>query len=382
MWPKLKETPKTPLEFIDLAAQQNRIRPQINAAIQKVLDHGHYIMGPEVAQLEKALSAFCGAKHTITCANGTDALGMILMAKGVGPGDAVFVPSFTFAATAEVVAWVGATPVFIDVHPDCFTLDPESLIQGIQRAKEHGLRPSLIIPVDLFGQPADYKALEDIAAHHNLWILADAAQSFGAKDQQGRAVGTLGLATATSFFPAKPLGCYGDGGAIFTDNDELAEILRSLRIHGKGTDKYDNVRIGLNGRLDTLQAAILLEKLKIFPDEIRARQHIAAYYTEKLKGKVETPYVRKNVTSVWAQYTLKLENSQKREALAAHLKQNGIPTFVYYPRPLHQQTAYQKALMATPDLPVSTALSQRVLSLPMHPYLTDETLDFIIEAFA
>lgn len=379
MWPKLKKKKDTPLEFIDLAAQQRRIRPQIDTAIQKVLQHGHYIMGPEVAQLEQALSAFCGAKHTISCANGTDALGMVLLAKDVKAGDAVFVPSFTFAATAEVVAWMGAEPVFIDVLPDTFTMDPESLKQGIQVAKKRGLKPTAVIPVDLFGQPADYTALEDIAAENGLWILADAAQSFGATDQ-GRSVGTLGLATATSFFPAKPLGCYGDGGAIFTDDDDLAETLRSLRVHGKGTDKYDNIRIGVNGRLDTLQAAILLEKLKIFPDEIRARQHIADFYTEKLKEKFETPAVRKGSTSVWAQYTLKLENTEKRQALVSHLKQTGIPTVIYYPKPLHQQTAYLTFLRAEPDLPISTHLAQVVLSLPMHPYLDDPTLEFITDA--
>lgn len=367
------------MEFINLSAQQTLIRPQIDAAIRKVLDHGHYIMGPEVEQLESALSTFCGAKHTISCANGTDALGMILMAKDVGPGDGVFVPSFTFAATAEVVAWVGAEPIFIDVLPDTFNMDPESLKQGIQLAKKRGLRPVAIIPVDLFGQPADYTTLEAIAAENNLWILADAAQSFGAIDQR-RKVGTLGLATSTSFFPAKPLGCYGDGGAIFTDNDELAETLKSLRVHGKGSDKYDNVRIGINGRLDTLQAAILLEKLKIFPQEILARQRIADFYTEKLKDKAAIPVVRQGATSVWAQYTLKLESAEKRDALAAHLKQKGIPTFVYYPKPLHQQTAYRTYLTATPQLKVSEHLSQVVLSLPMHPYLDQKQLDFIADA--
>lgn len=370
------------ISFIDLKAQQRNIRSKIDVAIQRVLDHGIYIMGPEVKELEERLAQFCGVKYAISCANGTDALGLVLMAKGIGKGDAIFVPSFTFAATAEVVAWVGATPVFIDSLEDTFNIDPQSLIKGIKRAKELGLVPRGIIPVDLFGQPADYDTIQDIADEHNLWVMADAAQSFGGT-YKGRKVGSIGDVATTSFFPAKPLGCYGDGGAIFTNDEELATILKSLRVHGQGTDgfygKYDNIRIGMNGRLDTLQATILIEKLNIFDEEIKARQVVAERYNKGLKNIVRTPVVLKDTLSAWAQYTIVLPEHVKRESLMRSLQEKGIPTVIYYVKPLHLQLAYKNYPVAeSSGLPICENLSQRVLSLPMHPYLDQEQQDYII----
>lgn len=356
------------IQFIDLKAQQLCIRPQIDAAIKRVLDHGAYIMGPEVYELEKQLAEFCGVKHAISCANGTDALGLGLMAKNVGPGDAIFVPSFTYAATAEVVAWMGATPVFIDSLEGTYNIDPVSLELGIQTAKKLGLRPAGIIPVDLFGQPADYDAIQKIADEHNLWVLADGAQSFGAS-YKGRKVGSIGDMATTSFFPAKPLGCYGDGGAIFTNDDELASIMKSLRVHGQGTDKYDNVRIGMNGRLDTIQAAILIEKLKIFPDELIARQQTADVYNSKLKDVVQIPHVIDGAKSAWAQYTICLPNGMNREKLMTDMKEAGIPTMIYYVKPLHLQTAY-KHYPTAGALSVCESLADKVLSLPMSGYVS------------
>jgi dTDP-4-amino-4,6-dideoxygalactose transaminase len=356
------------------------IRPQIDAAIARVLDHGIYIMGPEVLELEEALSDFCGVKHTITCANGTDALNLGLMAYDVKPGDAVFVPSFTFAATAEVVALVGATPVFIDVLPDTYNLDPKSLQLGIQTARRLGLKPVGVIPVDLFGQPADYEAIESIAHAHNLWIIADAAQSFGARYRE-QGVGSIAPLTTTSFFPAKPFGCYGDGGAIFTNDDTLAKQLRSLRVHGAGTDKYDNIRIGLNGRLDTLQAAILLEKLNIFPKELRARQKTADFYTQNLQDVVMTPVLLEGTSSSWAQYTIRLPVGVDRDSAIASLKDQDVPSMVYYVKPLHQQTAYKMYPMAGEGrLPISEELSACVLSLPMSGYVTEVQAEHVVAA--
>lgn len=368
------------ISFIDLKAQQERIRSQIDAAIKRVLDHGTYIMGPEVYELEKQLAQFCGVKYVITCANGTDALGLALMAKNVRPDDAIFVPSFTFAATAEVVAWMGATPIFIDSLEDTYNIDPESLQQGIQTAKKLGLNPVGIIPVDLFGQPADYDAIQEIADEHNLWIIADGAQSFGAA-YKNRKVGNIGDMATTSFFPAKPLGCYGDGGAVFTNDDNLAVIMKSIRVHGQGSDKYDNVRIGMNGRLDTLQAAILIEKLKIFPDELIARQKTADAYDEALKSIVQVPLVMKNATSAWAQYTIRLPKHIDRNKLIAELKEAGVPTVVYYVKPLHLQTAYKHYPTANGDnLPVCESLANEVLSLPMSGYVKDVEINQIIIA--
>jgi dTDP-4-amino-4,6-dideoxygalactose transaminase len=364
------------IAFIDLAAQRRRIGSRMDEAILRVVNHGGYIMGPEVKQFEADLSAFCGAKHVISCANGTDALALVLMAKSVKPGQAILCPSFTFAATAEVVAWLGAVPIFVDCLPETFNMDPASLEFGINTARQLGLKPVGVIPVDLFGQPADYDAIEAICAREDLWILCDAAQSFGAS-YRGRKLGTIGAATSTSFFPAKPLGCYGDGGAVFTNDDELATIMRSLRVHGQGSDKYDNVRIGMNGRLDTMQAAVLIEKLKIFPDEIAARDRVAKRYNEMLGDVVAVPVVAEGNTSVWAQYTMRVPN---RDALAAALKAKGVPTAIYYPKPLHQQTAYSKFPCAGNGVPVSERLAGEVLSLPMHPYLEEAVQDRIIAA--
>ncbi|MGH8522299.1 MAG: DegT/DnrJ/EryC1/StrS family aminotransferase, partial [Gammaproteobacteria bacterium] len=336
-----------PIQFIDLAAQQQRLGPGIQAAMARVLAHGNYILGPEVKELEQKLAEFSGARHVVSCASGTDALLMVLMAKGVQAGEAVFMPSFSFVSTAEVVALLGATPVFVDVEAEDFLMSPTSLEAAIQDALKKGLRPKVVIPVDLFGQPADYAAIGKLAKNYDLFVLADGAQSFGGARGDKR-VGTLAPVTATSFFPAKPLGCYGDGGAIFTDDEALAQVLLSLRVHGQGQDKYDNVRIGINGRLDTLQAAILIEKLRLFPEEIEARQRVAARYTDGLEDIVKTPRVVPGTISAWAQYTLRLDG---RDAVAARLKERGVPTAVYYPKPLHQQTAYTRFPTAPGGLP-------------------------------
>lgn len=377
---KKRDYSHEPMQFIDLKSQLERIRPEIDAAIKCVLDHGAFIMGPEVHEFEKQLAAFCGVKHAISCANGTDALGLVLMAKNIGPGDAVFVPSFTFAATAEVVAWVGATPIFIDSLEDTYNIDPKSLEQGIQMAKKCGLKPVGVIPVDLFGQPADYDAIQAIANEYNLWVMADGAQSFGAS-YHGKKVGNIGDVATTSFFPAKPLGCYGDGGAIFTNDDELAIIIKSLRVHGQGSDKYDNVRIGMNGRLDTIQAAILIEKLKIFPDELIARQKTADAYNDGLKGVVQAPYLIEGATSAWAQYTVRLPKNVDRPKLMADLKDAGIPTMVYYVKPLHLQTAYRHYPTATgASLPVCEDLANEVLSLPMSGYVNEESVTSVMQS--
>jgi dTDP-4-amino-4,6-dideoxygalactose transaminase len=334
-------------------------------------------MGQEVAEFERRLAEFCGTRHALGCGNGTDALLLGVMAKGVGPGDAVFCPTFTFAATAEVVALVHATPVFVDVLEDTFNIDPESLINAIETARSVRLRPVGILAVDLFGQPADYRALEDIAGQNGLWVFADAAQSLGAQ-YRGRRVGQITEMTATSFFPSKPLGCYGDGGAILTEDDELAERIDSLRIHGKGSSKYDNIRIGVNSRLDAIQAGILLEKLAIFPEELAARQLIARLYSEGLRDVVRTPRILDGATSVWAAYTIVVDHD--RDKLAAGLKAAGIGSAIYYPRPLHQQTAYKGFPRANgKGLPHAERLAETVLSLPMHPYLDQATVGRIID---
>jgi len=364
------------IAFIDLQAQRRRLGDSVDRAIAKVLDHGHYIMGPEVALFEKALGDFCGARHVVGCGNGTDALHLVLLAEGIGPGDAVFVPAFTFVATAEMAPLVGATPVFVDVDETSFNIDPASLEVAIRTARDAGLKPRMVIAVDLFGQPADYAAISRIADSHGLTVVADAAQAFGASLGAAK-VGTLAKYTTTSFFPAKPLGCYGDGGAVFTDDDNAAALLRSLRIHGKGMDKYDNVRIGLNSRLDTLQAAILLEKLAIFPDEIVARNRVADRYAEGLGDAVAVPKVIEGAVSTWAQYTIRHAD---RDGLAARLKEKGVPSAVYYPIPMHRQTGYHAYPVAGGSLPVSDRLSREVISLPMHPYLDPATQDRIIEA--
>jgi dTDP-4-amino-4,6-dideoxygalactose transaminase len=367
------------ISFIDLAAQQARLRQALDRSIARVLDEGQYIMGPQVAEFERQLSAFCGAKHSLSCANGTDALQLALMALGIKAGDAVFVPSFTFAATAEVVPLVNATPVFVDVLPDTFNMDPKSLKRAIVTARERGLRPACVIPVDLFGLPADYDVLIDIARESGMKVIGDSAQGFGGiyKD---RTTGSIGDISTTSFFPAKPLGCYGDGGALFTDDDELASLIDSLRVHGKGTHKYRNERVGVNSRLDTLQAAILIEKLSVYPEEIVARQRVAERYSNALGNYFEVPFIPEGLRSIWAQYTLKTKDSTERDALQERAKRAGVPTVVYYPIPLHRQNAYMDFPQDPDGLAVSEDLAGRVISLPMHPYLEADVQDRIIEA--
>jgi UDP-2-acetamido-2-deoxy-ribo-hexuluronate aminotransferase len=358
------------MDFIDLKTQQKAILPAINERIQRVLSHGQYIMGPEVPELEERLAAYVGVKHVVSCSSGTDALLMPLMAYEVGPGDAIFTAPFTFIATAEVIQLLGATPVFVDIDPKTFNIDPAALEQAIagfnQNPKTAGLKPKGIIPVDLFGQPANYDAINALARENNLFVLEDAAQSFGAT-YKGRKAGFLADVAATSFFPAKPLGGYGDGGAIFTDDDGLAEVLRSIRNHGQGKDRYENIRIGLNGRLDTLQAAILLVKLDIFDLEVKARQEVAKRYSAGLENLVEIPYVDPQCTSIWAQYSVL---SDQRQVLQEKLKTAGIPIAVYYPLPLHLQGAFRHLGYQLGDFPVSEKIARQIFSLPMHPYLS------------
>lgn len=374
------------MQFIDLATQQTRIRARLDARIKAVLDHGTYIMGPEIRELEEALCAFTGAKHCITCASGTDALLMPLMAWGIGAGDAVFMPPFTFFATAEEPAFLGATPIFVDIDPDTFNMRPDLLARAIkaveardssiyplpEAALTRPLRPRAVIPVDLFGQPADYETLLPLAAQHGLLMLEDAAQAFGATRHGVRTCALGCHASTTSFFPAKPLGCYGDGGAIFTEDDALAETLRSIRIHGKGADKYDNVRLGLNGRMDTLQAAILLAKMEIFSEELQARQAVAGWYAAAL-GKMEgvvPPHVQKGNMSAWAQYCVLLPED-KRDIVARRMKERGIPTNIYYPKPQHVLAVFAPLRYQPEDMPAALHASRRILALPFHPYLSE-----------
>ena len=367
-----------PIPFIDVAAQRRRLGSGIDNAVTRVLAHCQFIQGPEVRALEAELATFCGAKHVIGCSSGTDALLLVLMAWEIGPGDAVICPSFTYHATSEAVVLLGATPILADVQAESFNLDPASCERAIATAKRLGLKPRAIIPVDLFGLPADHDAINALAAAHGLLVLDDAAQAFGAT-YHGRKLGALTTATATSFFPAKPLGCYGDGGAVFTDDDALAARVRSLRVHGEGADKYEAVRIGLTGRLDTIQAAVLLEKLKIFPDEIAARDRAAARYAAGLGNVALVPRAGNQSTSVWAQYTIRLKPG-RRDGLAAALKAQGIPTAVYYTKPLHLQPAYRGFPVAEGGVPASDQLAGEVISLPMHAYLEPAVQDRIIGA--
>lgn len=367
------------LQFIDLAAQQWRLRKELDAAIAAVLDQGAYIMGPEVKTFEREVAAFCGAKHAIGCANGTDALQLALLALGISKGDAIFVPSFTFAATAEVAPFVSAVPVFVDSLDGTFNMSPDSLERAIAHVRTLGLRPRAVIPVDLFGLPADMAAIGAIAARENLSVICDSAQGFGGSID-GRSTGTFGHVTTTSFFPAKPLGCYGDGGAVFTDDDDIAAVIDSLRVHGKGSDKYDNVRIGMNSRLDTLQAAILRVKLSVYGEEIDSRNTIAARYSEHLGNIVTVPHVPAGYRSVWAQYTVRLPKHCSRPDIQAKLSAHGIPTAVYYPLPLHLQTAYRDYPSDPAGLPVCEAMAADVLSLPMHPYLDIDSQQRVIDA--
>jgi len=369
------------MDFIDLAAQQRRISEKLNANIAGVLAHGQYINGPEVRELEGTLAAYVGAKHAVGCASGTDALLMALMVLEIGPGDAVFTTPFTFVATAEVISLLGATPVFVDNDPATFNIDPAKLEQAIEAVEKSDpalhplpgaaggkLRPRAVIPVDLFGLPADYDAIGAVAVRHGIAVIEDAAQSFGG-EYKGRNACSFGVIACTSFFPAKPLGCYGDGGMCFTDDDRLAGFLRSIRVHGQGSDKYENVRIGINGRLDTLQAAILLAKFAIFPEEIDLRQEVARRYNGLLAGSVTTPEIPEGCKSAWAQYSILARDSAERSDLMAKLKEAGIPTAIYYPKPLHRQKAFAGMDYREGDFPVSEDCARRIFSLPMHPYL-------------
>jgi dTDP-4-amino-4,6-dideoxygalactose transaminase len=367
-----------PIPFIDVAAQRRRLGPAIDTAVARVLNHCQFILGPEVKAFETELAAFCGARHVVTCASGTDALVLALRAMGIGSGDAVLCPSFTFCATAEVAALVGATPVFVDVDETTFNIDAKHIEGAVAAAKEAGLRPKAIIPVDLFGLPADHSAIAAAAKTESLLVLDDAAQGFGAT-YNNRRLGTFGQMTATSFFPAKPLGCYGDGGAVMTDDDGLADALRSLRVHGQGSDKYDNVSIGLASRLDTIQVAVLIEKLKIFSDEIDARNKVARRYHEGLADVAAVPAVPAGSTSVWAQYTNRVSGA-RRDAVAAALKSEGIPTAIYYPIPLHRQQAYKHYPVGKGGVAASDRLASEVISLPMHAYLDVATQDRVIDA--
>jgi dTDP-4-amino-4,6-dideoxygalactose transaminase len=371
--------PPEPVPLFDIGAQRRRLGKSIDEAIGRVLAHCQFVSGPEVTALEQALAEFCGARHVVSCASGTDALLMVLMAEGIGRGDAVLCPSFTFCATAEAVALTGATPVLVDVDAATFNISAASIKIGIATAKKRGLKPRAVIPVDLFGQCADHDAISAAAEAEGLFVLDDAAQGFGAS-YKGRRLGTFGHATATSFFPTKPLGCYGDGGAIFTDDADLAARLRSIRVHGQGSDKYDNIRLGLTGRLDTIQAAVLLEKLKIFDDEIAARNEVAARYSRGLGNVVTVPHLAPGCGSVWALYTIRLPQGVDRDGFAAALKAKGVPTAIYYPKSIHQQTAYRDFPVADGGLPVSEKLSSDVISLPMHAYLDEPAQERVIAA--
>ncbi|NPV05212.1 MAG: DegT/DnrJ/EryC1/StrS family aminotransferase [Syntrophaceae bacterium] len=383
------------MEFIDLASQQKRIREKIDRGIAAVLNHGQYIMGPEIAAIETELARYTGVKHAISCASGTDALLMALMARGIGPGDAVLTTPFTFIATAEVISLLGATPVFVDIDPKTYNIDPDLLERCLAalRGRDAGLyplprtegletlSPRAVIAVDLFGLPADYGRLEDIAKRNGLFLIEDACQSFGA-ELNGRKACAFGDVGCTSFFPAKPLGCYGDGGMCFCDDAGLAEIMRSIRLHGKGDHKYENVRIGINGRMDTIQAAVLLAKFSIFEEEVGLRQAVASRYTESLRlcGELVTPYVPAGYQSVWAQYSLLARDEARRDAIMKKMQAAGIPTVIYYPRPLHLQGAFAFLGYQAGDFPASEDCARRIFSLPMHPYLGEADQDRIVAA--
>ncbi|HEU4987501.1 MAG TPA: DegT/DnrJ/EryC1/StrS aminotransferase family protein [Rhizobiaceae bacterium] len=364
------------MQFIDLGAQRERIKDRLETAIAKVVAEGRYILGPEVAEFEKRIADYIGVKHAVACANGTDALLIPLMAFGVGPGDAVFCPSFTFAATAEVVALAGAAPVFVDIDPDTYNIDPASLEAAIAAVRAEGrFTPKAIIPVDLFGLSANYDAIVAIAEREKLFIVEDAAQAIGG-ERTGVKCGAFGHVAGTSFYPAKPLGCYGDGGAMFTNDGELADKLRSIAFHGKGESQYDNVRVGLNSRLDTIQAAILIEKLAILPDEMDKRQEVARCYSEGLADVVKVPVIAQHSRSAWAQYAIETD---QRDAVRQRLREEGIPSVVYYEKPLHVQKAYEHYPRTPSGLTVSETLPDRILCLPMHPYLEKADQDRIIE---
>ncbi|MBK6707526.1 MAG: DegT/DnrJ/EryC1/StrS family aminotransferase [Sphingomonadales bacterium] len=362
------------IAFTGLSEQAARLRSQIDKNIAAVLDHQQFIMGPEVRILEEKLQKFCGAKHAIAVANGTDALQIALMAQGISPGDSIFVPSFTYTATAEVILILGAVPIFVDVKEGSFNIDCDDLKLKIAAARQRGANPKAVIAVDLFGLPADWKTLNAIARAEGLALIADAAQSYGAVAASGQKVGTLAPITTTSFFPAKPLGCYGDGGAIFTDDDDLAQAMRSIRVHGQGKAKYETVRVGMNSRLDTIQAAILLAKLEIFAEEIENRNALAHAYHKRLSAAVRTPEKPDGVISAWAQYTVRVH---KREQIQTQLSADGVPTAVYYPLPMHLQPAYAQYGNGPGSLTVSERLSSEVMSLPMNPYWQPDDVETV-----
>ncbi len=365
------------MEFRDLKKQYQMHRQEIDNAIKTVVNEAHFISGPQVTQLEEKLAAYVGVKHCIACANGTDALQLTLMAWGIAAGDAVFVPDFTFFSSGEVVPLVGASPVFVDIDADTYNISPESLERAIEYVIQNtDLKPRVIVAVDLFGQPADYEKIRRIADKYDLLVLEDAAQGFGGRVGERRAC-SFGDISITSFFPAKPLGCYGDGGAVFTDSDEWADLLRSLHVHGKGGDKYDNIRIGLNSRLDTLQAAVLLAKLDFLEEELVRCDQIAAEYTGQLAGVVKVPVIREGMRSAWAQYTICLENTKEREYLMASLKEAGIPTAVYYKKPMHLQQAFAGHLIEAVPCVQTEDICGRCVSLPMHPYLEEEQIEAV-----
>lgn len=368
------------MEFRDLKQQYQLHKNEIDSAIQTVLNNSDFINGRQVGQLEEELSRYVGVKHCITCANGTDALQLALMTWNIGQGDAVFVPDFTFFSSGEVVPLVGATPVFVDIE-ETYNISPESLETAIQYLLEKtNLKPRVVVAVDLFGQPADFAKIRRIADKYNLLILEDGAQGFGGRIGEKKAC-SFGDISTTSFFPAKPLGCYGDGGAIFTDNDDWAQLLRSYRVHGKGTDKYDNVRIGINSRLDTLQAAILLEKMKFFDEEIEKCNNIAEEYTKLLQGVVKVPIVPKGMVSSWAQYTICFNNNQEREQAMRTLKENNIPSAVYYKKPMHMQEAFKGNNIMGLDYKITEKICNCCLSLPVHPYLDYRDVEYIVKTF-
>jgi len=367
------------MNFIDLKRQYSEIKDLVQSGINNVLEHGMYVMGPEITELEKQLAEYVGVKYCVACSSGTDALLMPLMAWGIGRGDAVFTTPFTFIATAEVIKLVGATPVFVDIDEKTYNLDPAKLDEAIQSVKAEGkLTPKVIIPVDLFGLPADYESIEAIANKHNLFVMEDAAQGFGGS-RNGKRAGSWGHVAATSFFPAKPLGCYGDGGAVFTNDEGMLKLLQSIRMHGQGDDRYDNVRIGLNGRLDTIQAAVLLAKLTIFDEELKLRNEVAATYKSALDGKVVTPHTPEGYNSCWAQFCVLGMDIEERALLQAKLKEKNIPSPIYYPKPLHLQDAFAVLGYKHGDFPVTEMIANRIFALPMHPYLTNEEIKLIAD---
>ena len=366
------------MKFIDLKLQQSKIREKINKRIKSVLDHGNYIMGPEIFEFEERLSSYVGTKHCVSCSSGTDALLIPLMAYDIGPGDAVITTPFTYIATSEVISLLGAEPIFVDIYNKTYNINPDLIESAIENAQDKNLNVKAIMPVDLFGLPARYRLMEDLAKKHSLILIEDAAQGFGGQ-VKGRKAGSFGNVAATSFFPAKPLGCYGDGGAIFTNDDELFEKIKSIRVHGSGIDKYENIRLGINGRLDTIQAAILLEKFSIFDEELELRNKIASYYSNNISSKLIKPFIPKDYLSSWAQYSLLAKSEFERNKIMSTLSESNIPSMIYYKQPLHLQPVFKKLGYMEGDFPISEKISKQIFSIPMHPYLNRDDQDTIIK---